>query len=276
MPSRVPALARSTHPGPAVAVTVVTLLLAIGAGLEVWRIVLVTLAVGLNQLSVGLSNDWLDAERDRAVGRTDKPVASGAVSVALVRGAAFATLALALLSTAPLGVPATLAHGVFLAAAWAYNLGLKSTGFSLLPYLIAFGTLPAIVTLAASEPAFPAWWACAAGALLGAAAHVANVLPDLDDDARTGVQGFVHRLPLGAAGLLLWLALLGAAALVAFGDPPPRVPAVVGLGIVVALAVAGIARLSRGDTARVLFRLVMVAAVVIVISLAFGGASLLS
>ncbi|PJJ71988.1 4-hydroxybenzoate polyprenyltransferase [Diaminobutyricimonas aerilata] len=276
MPSRVSALARSTHPGPAVAVTVVTLLLAVGAGLEVWRTVLVTLAVGLNQLSVGLSNDWLDADRDRAVGRTDKPVASGAVGVGAVRAAAFATLALALLFTSPLGLPATLAHALFLAAAWAYNLGVKSTAFSMLPYLIAFGTLPAIVTLSASEPALPAWWACAAGALLGAAAHVANVLPDRDDDARTGVRGFVHRLPLGAAGLLLWLALLGAAALVAFGDPPPRVPAVVGFGIVLALAVAGIARLARGDTGRVLFRLVMVAAVVIVISLAFGGASLLS
>lgn len=275
MPARVSALARSTHPGPAVAVTVVTLLLAVGSGLEPWRIALVTLAVGLNQLSVGLSNDWLDAERDRAVGRTDKPVATGAIGVRTVRSAAFATLALALACTVPLGLPATLAHAVFLLAAWAYNLGLKSTPVSLLPYLVAFGTLPAIVTLAAAEPMLPAWWACTAGALLGAAAHVANVLPDLDEDARTGVRGLVHRLPLRTAGTLLWVSLLASAALVAFGGLSPRPIGLAAFGAVLVLAVAGMIRLGRGDTGRVLFRLIMVAAIVNVVSLAFGGARLL-
>jgi 4-hydroxybenzoate polyprenyltransferase len=48
----------------------------------------------------------------------------------------------------------------------------------------------------------------AGGALLGVGAHLANVLPDLEDDAATGVRGLPHRLgrrgtAFGAAGVLL-------------------------------------------------------------------------
>ena len=49
---------------------------------------LVALAVLAGQLSVGWSNDYLDRERDRAAGRTDKPVAAGELSPTLVRDGA--------------------------------------------------------------------------------------------------------------------------------------------------------------------------------------------
>jgi len=39
----------------------------------------VTGTVFTDQLSIGWSNDYLDAERDRAVLRSDKPVATGAI-----------------------------------------------------------------------------------------------------------------------------------------------------------------------------------------------------
>ena len=71
------ALARSTHPGPGLAVTVVAVLLGVAVGLEPWRVAVLGLAMLFDQVSVGLSNDWIDADRDRAVGRTDKPVARG-------------------------------------------------------------------------------------------------------------------------------------------------------------------------------------------------------
>src|SRR5262245_18911915 len=73
MPQKVVALGRSTHPAPAIAVTVITVLLGVSTGLELWRVAVLGLAMVLDQASVGLSNDWIDAERDRAVGRTDKP-----------------------------------------------------------------------------------------------------------------------------------------------------------------------------------------------------------
>src|SRR5690242_19964032 len=97
MPARIRAVAASTHPGPALAVTAITIGLAIANGLEPWRVALLGLAMLANQLSVGLSNDWIDAERDRAVGRPDKPVARGDVSQRAARNLAFAFAGLALL-----------------------------------------------------------------------------------------------------------------------------------------------------------------------------------
>ena len=70
------------------------------------------------------------------------------------------------------------------APSWSYNLGLKSTPLSLVAYLVGFGVLPAIATLARADPAWPSWWAVTVGALLGAAAHFANAAPDLEDDAK--------------------------------------------------------------------------------------------
>ena len=46
-----------------------------------------------------------------------------------------------------------------------------------------------MATLSASPPRMAPGWAVAAGACLGVAAHLANVLPDLADDASTGVRG---------------------------------------------------------------------------------------
>src|SRR3712207_681196 len=74
------ALALATHPGPAVAVTVVAGLLALAAGVPAGRAALVTVAVLAGQASLGWSNDWLDAARRRAVARAPKPVVQGAVA----------------------------------------------------------------------------------------------------------------------------------------------------------------------------------------------------
>ena len=82
------ALLGSTHPGPTVVVTLLAGVLGASSGLPLGRLVLLALAVLLGQASIGFANDWLDAGRDRAVGRTDKPVAQGRVSVSAVRTAA--------------------------------------------------------------------------------------------------------------------------------------------------------------------------------------------
>src|SRR5450759_343109 len=78
--SLVRALALSCHPIPSLAVTTLTAGLAGLAGLPLGRGVLVTAAVFTGQLSIGWSNDYIDAERDRAVHRSDKPLAAGEVA----------------------------------------------------------------------------------------------------------------------------------------------------------------------------------------------------
>jgi 4-hydroxybenzoate polyprenyltransferase len=264
-------LALSTHPGPAVAVTAVTAILGFGVGMAPWRIAILTLAMLLGQASVGLSNDWIDADRDRAVGRTDKPVALGLISARTVGTAAFVTAALALALTGFLGLPALAVHAVFILSAWSYNLGLKKTVFSVVPYLVSFGLLPLLVTASLAPPHPAQWWALGAGALLGASAHFANVLPDLADDERTGVRGLPHRLGLRASGVIVAAALAAASILLA------RTPLLwVGLAIALVLAVvSGWLALTRPPT-RLLFRLIMGAALVDVVMLALSGTSLLA
>ncbi len=263
-------LARSTHPGPAIAVTIVMLVLGFSAGLEPWRLVTLGFAMLANQFSVGLSNDWLDADRDRASGRDDKPVALGLVSTGLARNTAFATAALAIALTLPLGFPAFLAHLVMLGSAWGYNLRLKSTAFSVLPYIVSFGLLPLIATLALPHPHAAAWWAMTAGSLLGIAAHFANVLPDLADDAATGVRGLPHRLGPRASGLVIAVSLAAASALVVFGPGSPGAVQWIGLVATLGLAMATVVLVLTRPATRLLFQLIIATAIVDVVLLALG------
>lgn len=269
--ARLRALALSTHPGPGAAVTVITVLLAVAGGLEPWRIVLLGLVMALDQASVGLSNDWIDADRDRAVGRRDKPVARGDIPAALARNVAIVTAVASVLVSLPLGWPAVLAHLLFLVSAWTYNAGLKNSLVSVLPYLVGFGTLPTIVTFAAAQPALAPGYTLAAGALLGGGAHFANVLPDLDDDAATGVRGLPHRLGRTASLVVTWLALLAAAASLALGIGLDTPIGLIGSGIAVVIAATGLILGVRRTPTRVLFRLVIVAALVDVAMLVFSS-----
>ncbi len=262
-------LLRSAHPEPAAAVTTVAALLAVVVGRGPGGVAAVAATLGASQLCVGWTNDWLDADRDRAVGRQDKPVAAGRVSrravglAAVVAG--LAVVPLALLSGPRAAGAATLG----LVSGLSYDWPLKFTALSPLPYLVSFGILPAFVVL--GKPAVPPWWLVAAGALLGGGAHFVNVLPDLADDARTGVRGLPQRL--GATGS--WLAggalLLAATAVLVFGPPGP--PSWVGLAILVAAGVALTAGwyLSRRPGSRAPFRAVLLVALADVILLLISG-----
>src|SRR5687768_18605172 len=100
------ALALATHLGPAVAVTSVATLLAVAAGVPAARTALLCAAVLAGQASIGWSNDWLDADRDRAVARADKPVVQGAVGPVLLRSLALAAAAIAVVLSLLLGLVA--------------------------------------------------------------------------------------------------------------------------------------------------------------------------
>ena len=269
------ALALSTHPGPGVAVSVIAVILGFGVGLEWWRLVLLGLAFLANQASVGLSNDWIDADRDRAVGRQDKPVANGRIAATAVRNAAFVTAVLAIALTVPLGWEATAVHAAFIVSAWSYNAGLKGTVLSVAPYVVSFGLLPLVVTLSLPEPALASPWAMLAGALLGVSAHFANVLPDLDDDRATGVRGLAHRAGPRTAGLVIAGALAGASLSIVLGLGDPQPYGWAGLALSVALAVACAVLVLTGRSTRLIFRLIIAGALIDVVLLALSGARLL-
>ncbi|MEP6852654.1 MAG: UbiA family prenyltransferase [bacterium] len=274
-PSRLRALALSCHPVPTAAVTALSAGLCALAGVPLARSVVVVVAVFLGQLSIGWDNDYLDRERDRAVARTDKPVAAGALPAAVVGTASRAALVLAVVASLALGLRPGAAALVIVAAGWSYNAGLKATAWSWLPYAIAFGSLPAVATLAASPSRFAAPWAVAAGACLGVAAHLANVLPDLLADAATGVRGLPHRLgPRGTAVLGAGL-LTAASAVVLFGSELGTVAVRwVLLAAATAVAAAGALAARRRPDSPLYFRAIIVLALADLVLFATSGASL--
>ena len=272
--SVVRALLLATHPGPTVAVTVVATLLAVAADVPAGRTALLCGAVLAGQASIGWSNDWLDADRDRAVARADKPVVQGAVTPSLLRGAALAAAGLAVVLSLALGLVPGLLLLVLVASGWAYNAGLKRTVWSGAGYVTGFGALPAGVVAAAPGPASAPWWLVAAGAALGAAAHLANVAPDLDDDLATGVRGLPHRLGARVSAACGALLLAGASLVLVLG--PAGRPSATGWAVLVlaapAAVVAGLAGTPRFR--RLAFPAVMLLTVLDVVLLLAGGAAL--
>lgn len=244
-------LLRCAHLGPGLAVTGLTALLGTSFRLRPRRIVLSAAAVFLGQLSIGWGNDLVDATRDRRVARTDKPVAAGLVGAQVVGTGLAAALVGCVWTSARLGPRSAFAHlALGVAPAHAYNLGLKSTPWSWLPYAVAFGSLPSVVSQAGTDPQWAPAWIALPAAAIGMSAHVLNALPDLAQDHETGVRGLPHRL--GAKrGQQLAVGLLSAASLVVvFG--PARAPSAVGW---TALAVnAGMAVVAWRGTGRDPFR----------------------
>lgn len=233
-PRQLRGLVIASHPVPGGAVTVIALLLAIGIGLSPGRIVLFTVAMFLGQLSIGWSNDRIDAARDTANARTDKPAATGelplrVLSVAMIVSIAGSAVVFFLLGW-PVGLVALAMNG----AGWAYNLGLKATVASGLTYLVGTGLLPVVAYLAV--PAVPPWWAPVAGGLLGLGAHIANVLPDLRGDEATGVRGLPHRLGRRAATVIMAIVLAGASVVVVLGPRTPAIPVLAAAAVAVLLA----------------------------------------
>lgn len=269
------ALLRSAHPGPTVAVTALAAAYAVSVGLAPGRVALVTAAVLAGQLSIGWCNDLVDAGRDRLVGRSDKPLATGDIRAGQVRAAcALAVVATIGLSLA-CGLVAGAVHLLCVAAGWSYDLGVKATVWSWVPYAVAFGGLPVFVALSEPGAGVPAPWVVAAAALLGVGAHLVNVLPDLADDEATGVRGLGHRLGPRVTQVVAVAALVTATAVMALGIAalpgvlPGVLPGLVLLGALVVVAgLAGVALLGSG---RVPFRAAIGIAAVDVLMLVIAG-----
>ncbi len=184
------------------------------------------------QLTIGWINDVVDRERDRRVGRLDKPVARGWVEPGTVTFA----VAVAVLLVIPLslanGTAAGLAHLAAVLAAWLYDLYLKQTVLSWLPFAVGFGLIPAFLSYGGLGGGLhggpPTLTMTALAALLGVGLHFLAALPDLVEDNETGVRHLPLRVALRTgAPRLLWIST-AYTALVAVGladRGPDRRPA---------------------------------------------------
>lgn len=224
--SRARALVVASHPGPSLAITAMVTLLAAQAAPAGLGPALVAPAILAGQLSVGWSNDACDAARDVAAGRTDKPVARGDISTRAVWVAAFVALAAALVMSLAIGLRPLLINAVMIGAAWAYNVGLKSTWASGLMYIAGFAPIPAFVTSTLPGHPWPRWSLTAAAGALGLGAHFANVLPDLAADKDVGVNGLPQivatRRGARAVRVVALVLLLSASVLLLMAATPSR------------------------------------------------------
>ncbi|GII99786.1 1,4-dihydroxy-2-naphthoate octaprenyltransferase [Sediminihabitans luteus] len=265
---RVRGLVVASHAGPTAVVTLLTLSLATGIEAGTLTTVLVTAAVLCGQLSVGWSNDWLDAARDARVGRSDKPTVVGVVGASELRTAAFVALAACVVLSYANGWVAGTLHVLAVASAWSYNVRLKSTVLSWLPYAVSFGLLPAFIVAAPDDGRVVAAWTVAAAALLGVGAHLANVLPDIEDDAATGVRGLPHRLGRRRVAVLAPLVLLAASVVILVGpSSSPGLPRIAFASLTVVMAVAAGVVGARWPRSRLPFGLSMGVAALCVVEL---------
>ncbi len=181
-------LLRTSHFGPTVIVTLVSVLLArsvLSSGKAFW----IGSAVFAGQLCVGWTNDLVDMRSDRAEGRKGKPLAQGLISPVYVARATYIALCLTigLSLLGPFGLRGGLVHLLGVGCGVSYNFYFKRTLLSPLPYLIAFGALPSAI-LISNNLVVPIWLVMA-GALFGLAAHFANVVKDIDADRANEING---------------------------------------------------------------------------------------
>jgi 4-hydroxybenzoate polyprenyltransferase len=109
--------------------------------------------------------------------------------------------------------------------------------------------------------------------------HLTNVLPDLDDDARTGVRGLPHRLGPRVSAIVAAIGVVGGAVAVLLGAAGGDLAAVRPVSWVFFMAVVVLAGATAWLAAtrppsRMLFRLVMLAALLLAAQLVASGEAL--
>jgi len=200
---------RAAHFGPTVIVTITTFLLAI-LQYSIIDALRVALAIFAGQLVVGWSNDFIDAPLDIAAQRTKKPIVSKELKPEqLKKSIVFALIAALLFSLfSPLGITGTLVHFLGILSATFYNLKLKPTILSPLPYIVSFGALPWAIYLPAGNQ--PPLWLFIDFMIIAVAFHFFNVLKDFQWDINQGILGLPQRLGKNASLFISILLVISA------------------------------------------------------------------
>ena len=185
---------------------------------------LLGLAMFMLQASIGTLNDLVDLERDRGR-KTGKPLPRGLVSIGAARSIFAGSLALGLLLSVLAGFAVAGVALLGLAAGYAYDLRLKTSPWSWLPFAIGIPLLPVYAWLGATGRIPGAFLVLVPLAVLGGAAlALANELADDERDRGAGVEtavgalGAVRAWRLGAL-LQVVVVLIAGGSLVVSGAP---------------------------------------------------------
>jgi 4-hydroxybenzoate polyprenyltransferase len=252
MSRAVAGLARLVHPFPSALDAAVTVALALLAGASGGRALLLGASMLAVQLSIGTFNDLLDLPADAVAGRS-KPLVDGRVGArpALGVGIACGLAGLVLAGFAGLatGLVACAGYGIGLA----YDLRLKASPWSWLPYAAGIPLLPVFAWIGATgELPGPILVLAGLGVLGGASLAIANALADAERDTAsrtTTVATALGRPRAIRLGALLALLVAGIATTSAFAlagwIPGTGVTAAGAAGIVAGLMLGFQGRLQR-------------------------------
>lgn len=215
------------HPVPSVLTTAAAVAFGAIFGIaltdaKMWWIIAIMLLV---QFSISALNDWADADLDALAGR-HRPIPLKLMSARTALFLALASAAGALVSSAAsgFGLAAFVLVLAGLASGWAYDLGLKRTPLSVLPFAVAFPLLPLWVGIVAGRPLGLLSPVLLGGIPLAGAIHLADAIPDRDADRSAGIHSLAVALgrptaELAAAGLLLVGSLVAIVALLQRAGP---------------------------------------------------------
>ena len=203
---------RAAHFGPTVIVTTASFLLSLSQ-YSIIDSLRVAIAIFAGQLVVGWSNDFIDAPLDIAAHRTKKPIVSKEINPEQLKKSILIALFVALILSlfSPLGLTGTLIHFLGILSATFYNLKLKSTIISPLPYIVSFGALPWAIYLPTGDQ--PPLWLFIDFMLIAVAFHFFNVLKDFQWDINQGILGLPQRLGKNVS-LIISISLVVSALLV--------------------------------------------------------------
>jgi len=187
------ALLKASHFGPTMAVTTVSYLLATTLWWE-GPALIIAFGVFLGQLLVGFTNDLNDYPDDLKHKRMAKPLVSGEITTTKLRTAIkiVAPFTVFVNILGPLGLKGGLVYLFGVGMGVSYNFYFKSTLLSPIPYALAFVAL--VSSIIVSTDRTPPLWYISAAALIGVAAHFANVLKDIDQDLESKIKGLPQRI----------------------------------------------------------------------------------
>jgi 4-hydroxybenzoate polyprenyltransferase len=203
------------------------------------------------QAGIGTANDLLDADAD-AVLKPRKPIPLGLIGEPTAERVLAASLALGL-GLSALSGPATFAIAAFgTAVGLAYDLRLKGTAWSWLPFAVGIPLLPLYGWVGASGGPVPSTLLVLVGLAVpaGAGLAIANALGDLERDRAAGRASVATSLGRDRAwrvGAILQVVVLGGAVAMILGARPSAALLVVG-GAAAGLVLGGLI-LGRGGDA---------------------------
>jgi 4-hydroxybenzoate polyprenyltransferase len=208
------------------------------------------------QLGIGAVNDVVDAPRD-AGHKPGKPIPAGLVPArvaVLMAATAFAAGVGLAAAGGPIEVGlAIVVVGIDLA----YDLRLKGTPWSWLPFAVGIPLLPVFGSVGATGGLSPMFVVLVPAAVAGGAAlAIANGLVDVDRDRSAGVSSVAIALGEGRARMIgivllagIEVATVGSALLLGRGGPVAAIVGLIGCLPIAAASLAGPADPARRETA---------------------------